>query len=147
MGNLIISQSGNVINKKYTYNFGRNNAKLNINKNLENNSNNIYELNNEKKLINGSKESKDLKQYDLFNKEEYNDLYKKGKGVTSQVKKHFDINKMNINNVNKFNIKDLDEKINSELSTIHNVNNENFNYVKTLDIEQDTLENNKNEGK
>ena len=147
LGNLIVSQSSNAINKKYTYNFGRNNAKLNINKNLENNSNNIYELNNEKKLINGSKESKDLKKYDLFNKEEYNDLYKKGKGVTSQVKKHFDINKMNINNVNKFNIKDLDEKINSELSTIHNVNNENFNYVKTLDIEQDTLENNKNEGK
>ena len=73
LGNLIISQSSNVINKKYTYNFGRNNAKLNINKNLENNSNNIYELNNEKKLINGSKESKDLKQYDLFNKEEYNE--------------------------------------------------------------------------
>ena len=54
---------------------------------------------------------------------------------------------MNINNVNKFNIKDLEEKINSELSTIHNVNNENFNFVKTLDIEQDTLENNKNEVK
>ena len=52
---------------------------------------------------------------------------------------------MNINNVNKFNIKDFDEKINSELSTIHNVNNENYNFQKILDIEQETLENNKNE--
>ena len=52
---------------------------------------------------------------------------------------------MNINNVNKFNIKELDDKINSELSTIHNINNENFNCMKTLDIEPDTLENNKNE--
>jgi hypothetical protein len=52
---------------------------------------------------------------------------------------------MNINNVNKFNIKELDDKINSELSTIHNINNENFNFMKTLDIEPDTLENNKNE--
>lgn len=51
---------------------------------------------------------------------------------------------MNINNVNKFNIKELDDKINSELSTIHNINNENFNFMKTLDIEPDTLENNKN---
>lgn len=54
---------------------------------------------------------------------------------------------MNINNVNKFNIKELDDKINSELSTIHNINNENFNFMKTLDIEPDTLENNKNEDK
>ena len=52
---------------------------------------------------------------------------------------------MNINNVNRFNIKELDDKINSELSTIHNINNENFNFMKTLDIEPDTLENNKNE--
>ena len=54
---------------------------------------------------------------------------------------------MNINNVNKCNIKVLDDKINSELSTIHNINNENFNFMKTLDIEPDTLENNKNEDK
>ena len=51
------------------------------------------------------------------------------------------------NNVNKFNTKDLEEKINSELSSIHNINNENFLSMKTLELEQETLENNKNEYK
>ena len=140
LGNLIISQSSNVINKKYTYNFDRNNAKYKFNNNFYN----INEINNEKKIISASKENSELEKYDLFDKEEYNNLYKKGKGVTSQVKRQINLNKMN--NVNKFNIKDFDEKINSELSTIHNVNNENFNFMKTLD-EQESLENNKNEEK
>ena len=140
LGNLIISQSSNVINKKYTYNFDRNNAKYKFNNNFYN----INEINNEKKIISASKENSELEKYDLFDKEEYNNLYKKGKGVTSQVKRQIYLNKMN--NVNKFNIKDFDEKINSELSTIHNVNNENFNFMKTLD-EQESSENNKNDDK
>jgi len=140
LGNLIISQSSNIINKKYTYNFDRNNAKYKFNNNFYN----INEINNEKKIISASKENSELEKYDLFDKEEYNNLYKKGKGVTSQVKRQINLNKMN--NVNKFNIKDFDEKINSELSTIHNVNNENFNFMKTLD-EQESSENNKNDDK
>ena len=152
LGNLIISQSNNVLNglnKKHTYNFDRNNIKLNMynNKYNDNIYNNINQINNEKKYISASKENNEIERYDLFNKEEYNNLYKKGKGVTNQVKQHINLNHMNINNVNKFNIKELDDKINSELSTIHNINNENFNFMKTLDIEPDTLENNKNEDK
>ena len=115
------------------------------NKYNDNIYNNINQINNEKKYISASKENNEIERYDLFNKEEYNNLYKKGKGVTNQVKQHINLNHMNINNVNKFNIKELDDKINSELSTIHNINNENFNFMKTLDIEPDTLENNKNE--
>ena len=143
LGNLIISQSSNVLNKKYTYNFDRNNAKYKI-------VNNFYDMNQinaEKKIINSSKENNELNKYDLFNKEEYNDLYKKGKGVTSQVKRHININKMNMNNANKFSTKDFEEKINSKLSSIHNVNNENFNFMKTLELEQEILENNKNDDK
>ena len=143
LGNLIISQSSNVLNKKLTYNFSKNNTKNIIN-------NNIYkfnEMNYENKFIRPSKQNNELEKYDLFNKEEYNDLYKKGKGVIGQVKRHININKTNINNVNKFNTKDLEEKINSELSSIHNINNENFLSMKTLELEQETLENNKNEYK
>ena len=140
---LIISQSSNALNKKLTYNFSKNNTKNIIN-------NNIYkfnEMNYENKFIRPSKQNNELEKYDLFNKEEYNDLYKKGKGVIGQVKRHININKTNINNVNKFNTKDLEEKINSELSSIHNINNENFLSMKTLELEQETLENNKNEYK
>ena len=143
LGNLIISQSSNVLNKKLTYNFSKNNTKNIIN-------NNIYkfnEMNYENKFIRPSKQNNELEKYDLFNKEEYNDLYKKGKGVIGQVKRHININKTNINNVNKFNTKDLEEKINSELSSIHNINNENFLSMKTLELEQETLKNNKNEYK
>ena len=143
LGNLIISQSSNALNKKLTYNFSKNNTKNIIN-------NNIYkfnEMNYENKFIRPSKQNNELEKYDLFNKEEYNDLYKKGKGVIGQVKRHININKTNINNVNKFNTKDLEEKINSELSSIHNINNENFLSMKTLELEQETLENNKNEYK
>ena len=143
LGNLIISQSSNALNKKLTYNFSKNNTKNIIN-------NNIYkfnEMNYENKFIRPSKQNNELEKYDLFNKEEYNDLYKKGKGVIGQVKRHININKTNINNVNKFNTKDLEEKINSELSSIHNINNENFLSMKTLELEQETLEINKNEYK
>ena len=151
LGNLIISQNSNALNKKQTYNFDRNNIKLYMNNKIYNNDNNnhmdINRINNENKYASAPKVNNNNNNYDLFNKEEYNILYKKGKGVTNQIKKHFNINNVNINNVNKFNIKDLDEKINSELSTIHNVNNENFNFAKTLDIDQETLENNKNEEK
>ena len=142
LGNLIISQSSNVINNKHTYNFDRNNLKYKFNNDIYN----INEINNENKIISASKENNELEKYDLFNKEEYNNIYKKGIGVTSQVKRQINLNKMDINNINKFNMKDFDEKINSELSTIHNVNNENFNFMKTLD-EQESLENNKNEEK
>ena len=147
LGNLIISQSSNAINKKNTYDFTRNNTKINMNKNKGNYYYRINQFNNGNKFINATKENNDLEKFDLFNKEEYNNLYKNGKGVTNQVRRHININKMNINNLNKFSIKDLDEKINSELSTIHNVNNENFNFMKTLELEQDTLENNKNDVK
>ena len=142
LGNLIISQSSNVINNKHTYNVDRNNLKYKFNNDIYN----INEINNENKIISASKENNELEKYDLFNKEEYNNIYKKGIGVTSQVKRQINLNKMDINNINKFNMKDFDEKINSELSTIHNVNNENFNFMKTLD-EQESLENNKNEEK
>ena len=69
---------------------------------------------------------------------------KKGKGLTNQIRKH--INNYN-NNINELNVKEFEEKINNELSTIHNINNENFNFGKTLDIEQETLENNKKDEK
>ena len=143
LGNLIISQSSNALNKKQTYNFGKNMAKNLIN-------NDIYrfnEINNENKFRRVSKQNNELEKYDLFNKEEYNDLYKRGKGIIGQVKRHINTNKTNINNANKFSTKDLDEKINSELSTIHNINNENYVSMKTLELEQESLENNKNEDK
>ena len=143
LGNLIISQSSNALNKKQTFNFGKNMAKNLIN-------NDIYrfnEINNENKFRRVSKQNNELEKYDLFNKEEYNDLYKRGKGVIGQVKRHININKTNINNANKFSTKDLDEKINSELSTIHNINNENYVSMKTLELEQESLENNKNDDK
>ena len=142
LGNLIISQSTLALNKKNTYNFDRNNIKLN------NNNNNYYYLknegNNENLFQAKLKEKKDNEKYDLFNKEEYNNLYQKGKGLTNQIRKH--INNYN-NNINELNIKEFEEKINNELSTIHNINNENFNFGKTLDIDQETLENNKKDEK
>ena len=141
MGNLIISQSTNALNKKNTYNFDRNNIKINMN---DNNLYNINITNIENKYKIKSNENKGIEKYDLFNKEEYNNLYKKGKGVTTQIRKHIN-NNNNSKNIKEFNIKELEEKINNELSTIHNVNNENYNFQKTLDIEQETLENNKNE--
>ena len=147
LGNLIISQSTNVLNKKNTYNFDRNNIKLNMNNNkyyLKNEGNNE---NNENIFKVELKENKDNEKYDLFNKEEYNNLYKKGKGLTNQIRKHININNDNYNNMNELNIKEFEEKINNELSTIHNINNENFNFGKTLDIDQETLENNKKEEK
>ena len=141
LGNLIISQSTLALNKKNTYNFDRNNIKLN-------NNNNYYYLknegNNENLFQAKLKEKKDNEKYDLFNKEEYNNLYKKGKGLTNQIRKH--INNYN-NNINELNVKEFEEKINNELSTIHNINNENFNFGKTLDIDQETLENNKKDEK
>ena len=111
------------------------------------NDNNLYIINItnlENKYKIKSNENKGIEKYDLFNKEEYNNLYKKGKGVTTQIRKHIN-NNNNSKNIKEFNIKELEEKINNELSTIHNVNNENYNFQKTLDIEQETLENNKNE--
>ena len=141
LGNLIISQSTNALNKKNTYNFDRNNIKINMN---DNNLYNINITNLENKYKIKSNENKGIEKYDLFNKEEYNNLYKKGKGVTTQIRKHIN-NNNNSKNIKEFNIKELEEKINNELSTIHNVNNENYNFQKTLDIEQETLENNKNE--
>ena len=141
LGNLIISQSTNALNKKNTYNFDRNNIKINMN---DNNLYNINITNLEDKYKIKSNENKGIEKYDLFNKEEYNNLYKKGKGVTTQIRKHIN-NNNNSKNIKEFNIKELEEKINNELSTIHNVNNENYNFQKTLDIEQETLENNKNE--
>ena len=143
LGNLIISQSTNALNKKNTYNFDRNNIKINMN---DNNLYNINITNLENKYKIKSNENKGIEKYDLFNKEEYNNLYKKGKGVTTQIRKHINNNNNNNSkNIKEFNIKELEEKINNELSTIHNVNNENYNFQKTLDIEQETLENNKNE--
>ena len=122
IGNLIISQSNNMLNKKYTYNFDRNNFKLNVNNIINDKIHNINS-NNEKN------------NFDLFNKEEYNNLYKKGIGVTSQVKKHINMNRMNLNNKNKFMVKEFDEKINSELSTINNDNHENINCTKNFEME------------
>ena len=117
-------------------------------KNLINNDIYIFnEINNENNFRRVSKQNNEFEKYDLFNKEEYNDLYKRGKGVIGQVKRHINTNKTNINNTNKFSTKDLDEKINSELSTIHNINNENYVSMKTLELEQESLENNKNEDK
>ena len=133
LGNLIISQSTNALNKKNTYNFDRNNIKINTN------DNNLYNINItylENKYKIKSNENKGIEKYDLFNKEEYNNLYKKGKGVTTQIRKHIN-NNNNSKNIKEFNIKELEEKINNELSTIHNVNNENYNFQKTLDIEQE----------
>ena len=73
LGNLIISQSSNVINKKNTYNFDKNKFRINMNKNSANDFYNLNnELNNEKQFISASKGNDDLVKYDLFNKEEYN---------------------------------------------------------------------------
>ena len=122
LGNLIISQSTNALNKKNTYNFDRNNIKLNMN------DNKFYyqkEENNGNQFKVEPKENKDNEKYNLFNKEEYNNFYKKGKGVTNHVRNSININS---NNINEFNL-------NNELSTIHNINNEKFNFGKTLDIE------------
>lgn len=159
VGNLIMSQNMNNINnfsnKKSTYNFGRNKVKLNLNTNnnfgginpIQNNDINKNELDNEKEFINLSKEDNVNNNNNneigdiLFNKEEYNRLYKNGQGVTSQIKKNLKINQANGNN-DHFN--DFDGKNNYELSAIKNDNldmNDNFNY--NLDIDFD-IENDKN---
>jgi hypothetical protein len=163
VGNLIMSQNMNNINnfsnKKSTYNLERNKLKLNLNTNnnfggispIQNNDINRNELDNEKEFINLSKEDNDNYNNDngggdiLFNKEEYNRLYKNGQGVTSQIKKNLKINQENGNNV-QFN--DFDEKINYELSAIKNDNdnvdlNDNFYSNYNLDIDID-IENDKN---
>ena len=165
VGNLIMSQNVNNINnfsnKKSTYNFERNKLKLNLNLNtnnnfegispIQNNDINKNELDNEKEFINLSKEdngnnynnNNDERGDILFNKEEYNRLYKNGQGVTSQIKKNLKINQINGNNA-QYN--DFDEKINYELSAIKNDNvdmNENFYSNYNLDIDLD-IENDKN---
>ena len=163
VGNLIMSQNVNNINnfsnKKSTYNFERNKLKLNLNTNnnfegirpIQNNDINKNELDNEKEFINLSKEDNgnNYNQNNeeggdiLFNKEEYNRLYKNGQGVTSQIKKNLKINQINGNNA-QYN--DFDEKINYELSAIKNDNvdmNDNFYSNYNLDIDLD-IENNKN---
>ena len=131
IGNLIISQNGNLLNKKSTYNFNRNTVKLNMNNYLNDYYNDINQIKDEKPF----KENNNKEKYDLFNKEEYNNLYKKGIGVTSQIKRHINSNKMNIINKDKFNMKEFDEKINSELSSINNDNHENIICTKNFDIE------------
>ena len=162
VGNLIMSQNVNNINnfsnKKSTYNFERNKLKLNLNTNnnfegispIQNNDINKNELDNEKEFINLSKEDNGNNYNNnndeggdiLFNKEEYNRLYKNGQGVTSQIKKNLKINQINGNNA-QYN--DFDEKINYELSAIKNDNvdmNDNFYSNYNLDIDLD-IENNK----
>ena len=149
VGNLIMSHNvnnKNCLNKKSTYNLERNNIKLDMN------NNNIYEnininndiekneLNNEKEFINLPKEYNTNERYNnnLFNKEEYNKLYNNGKGVTNQIKKNL---KLDINNEN--NIKDFDDKMNYEISTINNNNldiNYNFDLNNNFKLEKDTLE-------
>jgi hypothetical protein len=163
VGNLIMSQNVNNINnfsnKKSTYNFDRNKLKLNLNTNnnfggmspIQNNDINKNELDNEKEFINLSKEDNGNNYNNnndeggdiLFNKEEYNRLYKNGQGVTSQIKKNLKINQINGNNAY---YNDFDEKINYELSAIKNDNvdmNENFYSNYNLDIDLD-IENDKN---
>ena len=151
VGNLIMSQNlnNNIMNKKYTYNFDRNNLKLNMNMNSDNfenmnyNNNDINknELDNDKEFINISKPYNNNEKYDnLFNKEEYNKLYSKGQGVTAQIKKNLKINKEN--NVDNI---DFDDKMNYDLSEIKNdmnINN-NFDY-NNIEFEGETIENDKN---
>ena len=62
---LLINQE--ILNKKHTYNFDRNNIKLNMynNKYNDNIYNNINQLNNEKKYISASKENNEIERYDL----------------------------------------------------------------------------------
>ena len=129
IGNLIISQNGNLLNKKSTYNFNRNTVKLNMNNYLNDYYNDINQIKDEKPF----KENNNKEKYDLFNKEEYNNLYKKGIGVTSQIKRHINSTKMNIINKDKFNMKEFDEKINSELSSVNNDNHENIICTKNFD--------------
>ena len=148
VGNLIMShnvKNKNFLNKKSTYNLERNNIKLDMN------NNNIYEnininndiekneLKNEKEFINLSKEDNNNERYNhnLFNKEEYNQLYNNGKGVTNQIKKNL---KLENNNENK--IKDFDTKMNFELSPIKNSNlniNDNYDFYNNK-LEKDTME-------
>ena len=166
VGNLIMSHNinnnfnKNLVNKKSTYNFERNNINLNMNMNINayrdiNNDINKNELINEKEFINLSKENNNdndndndryennNQKYDLFNKEEYNKLYNKGQGLTSQIKKNLNINN---NNYNKYNINDFDEKL-SQISTIKNDNLdmiENFEYNNNFDLGKGNIEDEKN---
>ena len=160
VGNLIMSHNinnhnnlnKNYVNKKSTYNFERNNINLNMNMNDYrdiniNNDANKNELINEKEFINLSNENNNNdrydnnnERYDLFNKEEYNKLYNKGQGLTSQIKKNLNLN----NNNDK--IIDFDEKLN-QISTIRNDNLEmieNFEYNNNFDLENGIIENEKN---
>ena len=157
VGNLIISNKVNInnnnkknyLNKKSTYNFERNNIKLNMNnKNTfeDININNDFdqnELNNEKEFINLSKEYNNERNNNLFNKEEYNKLYNNGKGVTNQIKKNLKLENGNENN----NFNDFGKKNDYQLSTIKNNNfdiNENYDINNNFDIENDMAENAKN---
>ena len=149
VGNLIMSHNinnNNKFNKKSTYDFQRNNIKINMKKNNlgynnYNNDINKNELNNEKEFINISKEYNNNERYDdLFNKEEYNKLYKKGQGIANQIKKNLKIKYNNDNSIN-----DLDEKIKYQLSTIKNDKFEmhnDFDNINDIDLGQE-IENDK----
>ena len=147
--------NNNKFNKKSTYDFQRNNIKINMKKNNlgynnYNNDINKNELNNEKEFINISKEYNNNERYDdLFNKEEYNKLYKKGQGIANQIKKNLKIKYNNDNSIN-----DLDEKIKYQLSTIKNDKFEmhnDFDNINDIDlgqeIENDKINDNNNENK
>ena len=158
VGNLIMSHNVNInnnnkknyLNKKSTYNFERNNIKLNMNnkntfKDINiNNDFNQNELNNEKEFINLSKEYNNERYNNLFNKEEYNKLYNNGKGVTNQIKKNLNLENGNENN----NFNDFEKKNDYQLSTIKNNNfdiNDNYDINNNnFDIENDMEENAKN---
>ncbi len=145
VGNLIMSHNvdkklnNKIFNQKSTYNFERKNINLNLNNNNFrdiNNDINQNELINEKEFINLSKDKDNEKNDNLFNIDEYKNLYSKGKGVINQIKKNLKINDNNF--ANDFD----DKKINYQLNEINN--NDNFDY--NFDIEKEMIENEKNNG-
>ena len=140
IGNLIISKD-----KPIFSNYNNENNFENLKSNLNDNNNdfvnipnmdyrnNRYRLYNSLKISNNQNNNIDKNKYIFFNKDEYNKLYSKGKGLTEQINQNLNLNE------NKMN--ENDEKYNYQLSTIKN-ENENVNSNNTELIEEEKKNNN-----
>ena len=140
IGNLIISKDKPIFSN---YNNDNNfeNLKSNLNENnndfvnIQNNDyrNNRYRLYNSLKISNNNQNNNnDKNKYNFFNKDEYNKLYSKGKGLTEQINQNLNLNE-NDNNINE-----NEDKYNYQLSTIKNENeNENVNSNNTELVEEE----------
>ena len=141
IGNLIISKDKPIFSN---YNNDNNfeNLKSNLNENnndfvnIQNNDyrNNRYRLYNSLKISNNiqNNNNNDKNKYNFFNKDEYNKLYSKGKGLTEQINQNLNLNE-NDNNINE-----NEDKYNYQLSTIKNENeNENVNSNNTELVEEE----------